>query len=617
FQKFLKKWDDEESRWSLRSQASSREAWPEDDKKADYFRISRIPTISDPPASFTTPERSGEEHSGQFGGLVVVGVAVEEVRCWSRLNTPSRYASPLTTPSLTHPSYSPWGDRSQSPASSVEFPVKFSLKTPPASPRHEIPQTAALFGPPGSSLLRPPTSSTAIHRRDQREQEERNRQLMKEAFGAVLLDPSPFPNIFAFRSPIFMATVPTDECRNNPTTAPRQMVTIDGDARGSSSSSTTPPNGNARAAGGLALSGGLGRQVVYTDLGDPVTSVHIGEWGLAAGTMLGKVWYYSLELDERIPLAGFSDDAVKAVFVRDSYTEARRRDREAGVALSSIMSPPSEEKLGDLEEGLRHEDLEEDEVHPSTPIVYATVGDSCAKIFDTADPCQQSVFKFERRSSASVKYVVQRQNKVAIVFPGMTTFIDLVTESQNMTPFRLQGTDEDVTMACPTDMNDLILLLVEHYDVKLPCYKVVDLEHDQQVLDSAPLPGRGRLCHFVRILGPSHLVFVSEGRNLGIYDFRLKKVEHVLKEHRGDILSVDTTFSDDEFVSVDTRGEVRLWNAAEGKLLAKGRLPKACDFALGFPYYVSYCPRTGVVAQTCDSGVFALQLKSLSRPGQA
>ncbi|KAF4660029.1 hypothetical protein FOZ61_004303 [Perkinsus olseni] len=423
-----------------------------------------------------------------------------------------------------------------------------------------------------------------------------------------------------------MSTVPTDECRNNPATAPRQMVTIDGDARGSSSSSTTPPNGNARAAGSntfaeyagfQALSGGLGRQVVYTDLGDPITSVHIGEWGLAAGTMLGKVWYYSLELDERIPLAGFSDDAVKAVFVRDSYTESRRRDREAGVALSSVMSPPSEEKLGDLEEGLRHGDLEEDEAHPSTPIVYATVGDSCAKIFDTADPCQQSVFKFERRSSASVKYVVQRQNKVAIVFPGMTTFIDLVTESQNMTPFRLQGTDEDVTMACPTDMRDLILLLVEHYDVKPPCYKVVDLENDQRVLDYAPLPGRGRLCHFVRILGPSHLVFVSEGRNLCIYDFRSKKVEHVLKEHRSDIISIDTTFSDDDFVSVDTRGEVRLWNATEGKLLAKGRLPKACDFALGFPYYVSYCPRTGVVAQTCDSGVFALQLKPLSRPGGA
>ncbi|KAF4660028.1 hypothetical protein FOZ61_004302 [Perkinsus olseni] len=118
FQKFQEKWDDEESRWSLKSEASTtREAWPEDDRKADYFRISSssIPTISDPPASFTTPDRSG------------------------RLNTPSRYASPLTTPSLTHPNSSPWGDRSQSPASSVEFPVKFSFKTPPAQ---QPPQTA-------------------------------------------------------------------------------------------------------------------------------------------------------------------------------------------------------------------------------------------------------------------------------------------------------------------------------------------------------------------------------------------------------------------------------------------------------------------------------------------
>lgn len=29
--------------------------------------------------------------------------------------------------------------------------------------------------------------------------------------------------------------------------------------------------------------------MVYTDLGDPVTSVHAGEWGIGAGTMLGEL----------------------------------------------------------------------------------------------------------------------------------------------------------------------------------------------------------------------------------------------------------------------------------------------------------------------------------------
>ncbi|KAF4673759.1 hypothetical protein FOL47_010139 [Perkinsus chesapeaki] len=396
--------------------------------------------------------------------------------------------------------------------------------------------------------------------------------------------------------------------------APPEQLEINGDrdGRGSSSSSTTPPRtgeplqgaseGLLRYPGFKALTSGTARQVVYTDLGDPITSLHIGEWGLAAGTMLGKVWYYSLELDERIPLAGFSDDAVKAIYVRDPYTDARRRDAE----VDDFIGGSSNSEEADIENALgsNTDDFAIDELRPTAPIVYATVGDSCAKIFDTADPSEQSIFKFERRSSASVKYVVQRQDKVAIVFPGMTTFIDLVTENQNMTPFRLQGTDDDVTMACPTDMRNLILLLVEHYDTKPPCFKVVDLEHDQQVLDYAQLPSRGRLCHFIRILGPRHLVLVADGCKLCIYNFIDKKTEHVLKEHRSDIVSIDTTFSDEQFVSVDTQGEVRLWNAIDGKLLGRGRLPSACDFSLGFPYYVSYCPRTGIVAQSCDSGVF-------------
>lgn len=61
---------------------------------------------------------------------------------------------------------------------------------------------------------------------------------------------------------------------------------------------------------------------------------------------LGKVWYYSLELDERVPLAGFSDDAVKAIFVRDPYT---------GECLSGLLG----DSIGAFSESVRRDQGED------------------------------------------------------------------------------------------------------------------------------------------------------------------------------------------------------------------------------------------------------------------
>lgn len=281
--------------------------------------------------------------------------------------------------------------------------------------------------------------------------------------------------------------------------------------------------------------------IIPTEPGDPISSVFVDSSVVVAGSLLGRVWIYDPSRNTRRMLAGFSDDAIRGLYVQDGT-------------------------------------------------VFATVGDIHCRQIREKDPFDQLEMKFNRRSTASgFKYVFQKFNQVTILYPGMTTFVDVANNSQTMCPFKLQ--QATVVSICPVD-----------------CYQYLLLFTEFPVSDSSPPPSRrfklvdistGQLKHefsdssitHARFINERLLVFVTKG-NIVVFDLIARKeVSRYRNFHRSEIVALDCSICLGEagtppvVVSAGKDGSIIAWNYDTGQIIARGSLPQPC-FSLGFAYVV-------------------------------
>ena len=304
--------------------------------------------------------------------------------------------------------------------------------------------------------------------------------------------------------------------------------------------------------------------VVPTKPGDPISSVFIDGKSILTGTLLGEVVYYDIANNTRKVLAGFSDEAIRGLFLLD------------GTA-------------------------------------YVTVGDLYCRQIRVSDPYDQLEMKFNRRSTSSgFKYVLQKFSQVTIIYPGMTIFVDVVSNTQSMCPYKLH--QPMVMNVCPVDSYQYQLLFSE-FPVSDLCpppprkFKLVDVSTGElkcELLDSKITNAR--------FTNERTLVYFS-GRNFVVFDIPSKKERSKYSNfNKSDIIAMDCSLCMGDsgrplVVSVGQRGSVVVWNYETGKILAEGHLTNPC-FSLGFAYCVQ-CFSEGEVfhiALSDDYGVHYLEL---------
>lgn len=285
----------------------------------------------------------------------------------------------------------------------------------------------------------------------------------------------------------------------------------------------------------------LAKLIIPTDPGDPISAIFIDSSTVVVGSMLGRIWSFDTSRNSRRMLAGFSDDAIRGLYVQDGT-------------------------------------------------IFATVGDLHCRQIRINDPFDQLEMKFNRRSTASgFKYVFQKFNQVTILYPGMTTFIDVANNSQTMCPFKLQ--QATVVSICPVDCYQYLLLFTEFpvSDSSPPPsrkFKLVDISTGQlksELSDSA-------ITH-ARFVNEHLLVYVTK-KEFVVFDIIVhKEVSRYPNLHRCEIMALDCSICLGEsgtpplVVSAGKDGSLIVWSYETGQIVSRGTLPQPC-FSLGFAYCV-------------------------------
>lgn len=284
------------------------------------------------------------------------------------------------------------------------------------------------------------------------------------------------------------------------------------------------------------------KYVIPAEIGDPVSALFSDDEFVAIGTLMGRIWIYNIRRNTRKMIAGFSDEAIRGIYVQDGT-------------------------------------------------VYATVGDQYCRQIRISDPFDQLESRFDRRSSASgFKYVLQRFNQVTIVYPGMTTFVDVTTPgNQSMCPFKIQ--QATILNVCPLDVYQYMVLVTE--------FPATD--------ESTPPPRKFRLVDVaagetrwelvepkivaIRLISKDELVYFAKAR-LVVYNF-VTKTSLAEIRHSSEVLAIDCSLCMGEegkpwFTVLSVDGSVTVYNYVEGKAVYVGKMKSPC-FSLGFPYLVHSC----------------------------
>ena len=277
--------------------------------------------------------------------------------------------------------------------------------------------------------------------------------------------------------------------------------------------------------------------MIPAELGDPVSSLFIDGDFIASGTLLGKIWLYRIGKNTRKMFAGFSDEAVRGVYVQDST-------------------------------------------------LYATIGDQLCRQYRVNDPYDQLDLKFNRRSNGSgFKHVIQHFNQATVFYPGMTMFVDVVTSSQSMCPYKLQR--PTIMNVCPIDCYQYQVLFTEFgvSDTSQPPprkFRLVDVSTGVQRWESDDVS-----ISQARFINESTLAYVK-GRRLVIFDFTATKSREI--RTRENIVSIDCDLcmgreNPGLVLSLGEGGWLSVieWNS--GKVHYTYRIKQLC-FSLGFPYFV-------------------------------
>lgn len=277
--------------------------------------------------------------------------------------------------------------------------------------------------------------------------------------------------------------------------------------------------------------------VIPCDYGDAVSALHVTEEYITCGTLLGRVWLYNIASNSRVLLAGFSDDSVRGVYIEDGT-------------------------------------------------VFATIGDQYCRRFRINDPVDQLESKFDRRSSSSgFKYVLQKFNQVTIVYPGMTTFVDVTNNQQSMCPYKIQ--QPLILNVCPLDAFQYLLLLSEFPSVEEDedvvskrKLKVVDVSQNTTIFEMmAPR------ISFAILLDATRIMYVSN-RKTHVYDF----IRNELAECKisGEIIAASVSGEEGIVTSLFPNGSISVWDSNTGSIMGRGRIDNFCG-SLGFPYLIESC----------------------------
>ena len=313
--------------------------------------------------------------------------------------------------------------------------------------------------------------------------------------------------------------------------------------------------------------------VVSTEPGDPISTVFADGSVVITGTMLGRIWVYDIQRNSRRMLAGFSDDAVRGLYVQDGT-------------------------------------------------LYATIGDLHCRQIRLGDPYDQLETKFNRRSTSSgFKYIFQKFGQITIFYPGMTTFMDVLTNSQSMCPFKLQ--QAMIMNVCPIDSYQYLLLYSEFpiADVSPPPprkYKVVDVSSGElrcEIPDS-------HITH-AKFVNERCLIYFS-GKSFVVFDLITKgELNRFPNFHRSDVMAMDCSICLGEsdcppfVVSSAVNGSIIVWNYQTGKVVGRATLRQPC-FSLGFAYCLQgSLEGTNVhIAVSDDYGVHHVSINSGEPPLQ-
>ena len=287
-------------------------------------------------------------------------------------------------------------------------------------------------------------------------------------------------------------------------------------------------------------SSGSGMLVIPAEPGDPISAVFIDENYVASGSHMGKVWVYNIERNSRRMIAGFSEDAIRGLYIQDGT-------------------------------------------------LYVTVGDQQCRQIRICDPYDQIETRFNRRSTSSgFKYVFQKFNQVTVFYPGMTTFIDVVTNSQSMCPFKLQ--QPTILNVCPVDCFQYRVLFSEFAvtdaaDPPPRKFKIMDVSTGDLKWQHVD-PGLTQ----ARFISNSQVVYFSVNR-LVILNADSGNIDRSFSNfHRSDVVAMDCSMcmgsEGKPFVaSVGANGSVCVWNHESGTIVGRGTLSQF-SFSLGNPYHV-------------------------------
>mmetsp|Transcript_7044 Transcript_7044/g.9618 ORF Transcript_7044/g.9618 Transcript_7044/m.9618 type:complete len:198 (+) Transcript_7044:105-698(+) len=172
------------------------------------------------------------------------------------------------------------------------------------------------------------------------------------------------------------------------------------------------------------------RYLFVADLGDPVSCIHANEFGVMAGTMLGKVWLYNFDTKQTELLTAFSDEGIRGLYLESEYG-------------------------------------------------HATICEG-AQSWGRGDPHlpgQSLNFRFlDKKSSQSVKHVLQRGPWACVLFPITTTLVHLGHhEQQQQCAFRLfdLGSPSEVV---PCDFDGQRLCIIDRTNSsKAPVHHIISL----------------------------------------------------------------------------------------------------------------------------------------------
>lgn len=299
------------------------------------------------------------------------------------------------------------------------------------------------------------------------------------------------------------------------------------------------------------------RFLFAADIGDPISSIYLGENGCLAGTMLGKVWLYCFESRAVELLTAFSDEGIRALFL----------DEESCCATCS--------------EGCR--------------------GWRRSNFAQLQTICFRSL---DKKNTQNVKHVLQRGPWACVIFPTSSTMVHVTKQEHHHCGFKLfdYGSSQDVA---PCDFDGQNVLVVDrNFNPGIPIFRIIHLEKNESI-EVENLPHAGSVT-IAKVWAADCLVYVAAGSSAYVYDFQKKQMRSRLVGHTAEIVAMDCQ-NFELIASMSSDATVKVWNGSRGECIQTLFVPEA-SFFLGYPYMLTMQGQRLMLS--CDEGVILWEFDS-------